>query len=174
MCDECNRIEWINVILTRHKWTVVKNFNSSSIFNKNFLWKLIWLYKIIFSKKPSKGSDESQPAAVVPDKLEKYSVIFTLKNQVGGLVRALQAFQDLGINVQHIESRPSQTGDNQVDFLVDIDCEAKKLEQVGRLLKREVLTMVIGSYGDQKQDSEFPPPTPLSATASFGEFWERK
>nr|CAH7745101.1 unnamed protein product [Callosobruchus chinensis] len=96
---------------------------------------------------------------------QRISIIFTLKNQVGGLVRALQAFQDLGINVQHIESRPSQTGDNQADFLVDIECEPRKVEQVSRMLKREVLTMVIGSYGSGEE--EFPPPTPLSATASF-------
>ncbi|XP_044271798.1 tryptophan 5-hydroxylase 1 isoform X2 [Tribolium madens] len=99
-------------------------------------------------------------------KVEKISVIFTLKNQVGGLVRALQAFQDLGINVNHIESRPSQLADNQVDFLVDIDTDQRKLDQLGRLLKREVQTMVIGTYGNGEED-EFPPPTPLSATTSF-------
>lgn len=96
------------------------------------------------------------------------SIIFTLKNRVGGLVRALQAFQDLGINVYHIESRPSQMDDSQMDFLVDIDYEPKKMEQLGRLLRREVLTMVVGTYGDLRDQSEFPPPTPLSATASFG------
>lgn len=97
------------------------------------------------------------------------SIIFTLKNRVGGLVRALQAFQDLGINVYHIESRPSQMDDTQMDFLVDIEYEPKKMEQLGRLLRREVLTMVVGAYGDvRQQNNEFPPPTPLSATASFG------
>lgn len=54
---------------------------------------------------------------------------------MGGLVRALQSFQDLGINVQHIESRPSQTADSQVDFLVDVETDTKKLEQLGRMLK---------------------------------------
>lgn len=97
--------------------------------------------------------------------VERVSIIFTLKNQVGGLVRALQAFQDLGINVMHIESRPSQSDSNQVDFLVDIECEPKRVEQLGRLLKREVQTMVIGKYGNEET---FPPPTPLSAAASFG------
>lgn len=38
---------------------------------------------------------------------ERISVMFSLKNQVGGLVRALSVFQDLGINVLHIESRKS-------------------------------------------------------------------
>lgn len=88
---------------------------------------------------------------------------------MGGLVRALQAFQDLGINVNHIESRPSQLGDNQADFLVDIDTDQRKLDQLGRLLKREVQTMVIGTYGNS-EESEFPPPTPLSATTSFGKW----
>lgn len=40
---------------------------------------------------------------------ERISVVLTLKNQVGGLVRVLSVFQDLGINVLHIESRKSIT-----------------------------------------------------------------
>lgn len=83
-------------------------------------------------------------------------------------MRALQAFQDIGINVQHIESRPSQVDDNQVDFLVDIECEPKRIEQLGRLLRREVQTMVIGKYGN-KSEVDFVPPTPLSAATSFGQ-----
>lgn len=47
---------------------------------------------------------------------ERISVIFTLKNQVGGLVRALSVFQDLGINVLHIESRKSMTEMSSVSF----------------------------------------------------------
>jgi tryptophan 5-monooxygenase len=34
---------------------------------------------------------------------DKTSIIFTLKHQVGALARALQVFQELGINVLHIE-----------------------------------------------------------------------
>ena len=79
-------------------------------------------------------------------------------------MRALQAIQDLGINVLHIESRTSLNDSTQSDFLVDIECEPKKIEQLGRMLRREVMTMVIGSFGG----NEFTPPTPLSAAASFG------
>lgn len=61
--------------------------------------------------KSSQAGEEQQEG-----EKERLSIIFTLKNQVGGLVRALQAFQDLGINVQRIESRPSQSGDNQVSL----------------------------------------------------------
>lgn len=84
------------------------------------------------------------------------------------MLRALQAFQDLGVNVDHIESRPCQTEENQMDFLVDVNVDSNKLEQLGRLLKREVQTMVIGAYGGE--ESEFPLPTPLSATTSFGKY----
>ncbi|XP_045464692.1 tryptophan 5-hydroxylase 1 [Harmonia axyridis] len=97
--------------------------------------------------------------------LERISIIFSLKNQVGGLVRALQAFHDLGINLLHIESRPSNTSENESDFFVDIECDMHQLQQVGVLLRREVQTMVIGSY--QKKENEFSPPIPISATASF-------
>ncbi|CAG9863604.1 unnamed protein product [Phyllotreta striolata] len=127
-----------------------------------------WSYKedSPIALKPQQSEDKEE-TPVQPEEKEKISIIFSLKNQVGGLVRALQAFQDLGINVQRIESRPSQTGENQADFLVDVECEPKKLEQLGRLLKREVVTMVIGKYGSEDSENDFPPPTPLSATASF-------
>lgn len=47
---------------------------------------------------------------------ERISVMFSLKNQVGGLVRALSVFQDLGINVLHIESRKSVTEMSSVSW----------------------------------------------------------
>jgi tryptophan 5-monooxygenase len=50
----------------------------------------------------------------------KTSIIFTLKNQVGGLARALQVFQELGINVLHIEFQPSNTKEmvSEVDSVI--------------------------------------------------------
>lgn len=51
---------------------------------------------------------------------ERISVILTLKNQVGGLVRVLSVFQDLGINVLHIESRKSITENSSVSLIFDI------------------------------------------------------
>lgn len=97
-----------------------------------------WNYKeespiVLTNQVPLKETSSSNESTTV--QTEKISIIFTLKNQVGGLVRALQSFQDLGINVQHIESRPSQIGDNQVDFLVDVETDTKKLEQLGQMLK---------------------------------------
>lgn len=94
-----------------------------------------------------------------------------MKNQVGGLVRALQAFQDLGVNVLHIESRPTDLAGAQSDILVDVECDPKRMEQLSRLLKREVQSLCIGTYGNiSEQENETEPPTPLSATASFGQY----
>jgi tryptophan 5-monooxygenase len=58
-------------------------------------------------------------ATVVGDK----AIVFSLKNQVGGLVRALRIFQEMGVDVKHIESRRSKRRENEFEIYVDIDCE---------------------------------------------------
>lgn len=46
--------------------------------------------------------------------IDRTSIIFTLKNQVGGLASALQVFQGLGINVVHIELQTLENGGKTV------------------------------------------------------------
>ncbi|XP_054274414.1 tryptophan 5-hydroxylase 1-like [Macrosteles quadrilineatus] len=92
------------------------------------------------------------------------SLIFSLKNQVGGLARALQVFQDLGVNVLHIESRPSGRRDSEYEILVEVKCDNKRMDQLMALLKREVAAINLDTF---EQGVDLPPPTPLSATASF-------
>ncbi|XP_055609594.1 tryptophan 5-hydroxylase 1 isoform X2 [Uranotaenia lowii] len=97
---------------------------------------------------------------------DKTSIVFTLKNQVGGLARALQVFQELGVNVLHVElNRQGGPGEacEEADVLVDIECDSNKLEQVVRMLKREVQSV---NYAAPVAD-DGPPPTPLSACGSF-------
>lgn len=55
----------------------------------------------------------------------------------------------------------------QSDILVDVECDPHRMEQLKRMLKREVqdFEVVASQTGD-----EFPPPTPLSAAASFGKY----
>lgn len=96
---------------------------------------------------------------------DRTSIIFTLKNQVGGLARALQVFQELGINVLHVELRPADDA-QQGDVLVDIDCDAKHLDHVLKMLRREVQAITFAQT--QHVPENFPPPTPLSAQSSFG------
>lgn len=52
-------------------------------------------------------------------------------------------------------------------MLVDIECDAKHLDKVIRLLKREVQSVNYTST-TQIDGEDFPPPTPLSACSSFG------
>ncbi|XP_058122940.1 tryptophan 5-hydroxylase 1 [Anopheles ziemanni] len=94
---------------------------------------------------------------------DRTSIIFTLKNQIGGLAGALRVFQELGINVLHVELNKSGEACDLADVLVDIECDANRLEQVLRLLKREVQSV---NYAAQV-NADGPPPTPLSACGSF-------
>ncbi|KAK7576073.1 hypothetical protein V9T40_012359 [Parthenolecanium corni] len=96
----------------------------------------------------------------------KNSVIFSLKNQVGGLARALQVFQDLGVNVLHIESRPSGRRDSEFEIMVDVECDNKRMEQLMSLLRREVAAINLSHY-ENGEALPPPTPTPLSASASF-------
>lgn len=50
----------------------------------------------------SRQKEEPASEAQLPCS-DRTSIIFTLKHQVGALARALQVFQELGINVLHIE-----------------------------------------------------------------------
>ncbi|XP_044733963.1 tryptophan 5-hydroxylase 1 isoform X4 [Chrysoperla carnea] len=136
----------------------------------------LWLYRTGEEWAMKEGSPVHKPKVhpsyaysdfyFIRANVERTSIIFTLKNQVGGLARALQAFQDLGINVLHIESRPSDRRSSRADILVDVECEAHRMEELTRLLRREVQSMKLET--EQSVDSqEFAPPTPLSAAASF-------
>ncbi|KAG4071039.1 hypothetical protein HA402_001476 [Bradysia odoriphaga] len=95
---------------------------------------------------------------------DKTSIIFTLKNQVGGLARALQVFQELGINVLHLELQNADPSVAQADVLVDIECDAKHLDKVIHMLQREVQSV---NYASAQITGDYPPPTPLSACSSF-------
>ncbi|CAH2034732.1 unnamed protein product, partial [Iphiclides podalirius] len=108
--------------------------------------------------------EESHNQKALQHESEKISVIFTLKNQIGGLVKVLSVFQDLGINVLHIESRKSVTEISASDILVDVECDPRIMEQLKRMLKREVQQFEV--IGPQVGE-EFPPSTPLSAATSF-------
>lgn len=58
----------------------------------------------------------------------------------------------------------------QADVLVDIECDAKHLDKVIRLLKREVQS--VNYTSTMQTGDEYPPPTPLSACSSFGKSFE--
>lgn len=53
----------------------------------------------------------------------------------------------------------------QSDILVDVECDPKIMEQLKRMLKREVQDFELVS---SNSGNEFPPASPFSAAASFG------
>ena len=58
---------------------------------------------------------------------ESVVVIFSLKDERGALRRALKAFDDLDINLSHIESRHSKTRpDQECDIYAQFSCTSEK------------------------------------------------
>uniref|UniRef100_A0AAR2JV95 tryptophan 5-monooxygenase n=1 Tax=Pygocentrus nattereri TaxID=42514 RepID=A0AAR2JV95_PYGNA len=49
------------------------------------------------------------------------AIVFSLKNEVGGLVKALKLFQENHVNLLHIESRKSRRRNSEFEILVDCD-----------------------------------------------------
>lgn len=70
----------------------------------------------------------------------------------------------LGVNVVHIESRPSRRKESEFEILVDVECDNKTMEQLVSLLRREVSAINLKQF---EEGFDLPPPTP-SSTASFG------
>ncbi|KAJ8381949.1 hypothetical protein SKAU_G00027270 [Synaphobranchus kaupii] len=54
------------------------------------------------------------------------SCIFALKEEVGALAKTLRLFEDKGINLTHIESRPSSTNKQEYEFFVSVDTTCSK------------------------------------------------
>ncbi|MEQ2222831.1 hypothetical protein ILYODFUR_030483 [Ilyodon furcidens] len=54
-------------------------------------------------------------------KSEVISCIFSLKEEVGALAKALRLFEDKGINLTHIESRPSRMNKEEYEFIISVD-----------------------------------------------------
>lgn len=88
------------------------------------------------------------------------AVIFSLRNQVGGLVRALRIFQEKEVNVMHIESRKSLKRPSQYEIFVDVDCEKNQMKDLIHALKHEVECISLEEYETGRVD--LTPTTPTS------------
>uniref|UniRef100_A0A6I8PDX4 Tryptophan 5-hydroxylase 2 n=1 Tax=Ornithorhynchus anatinus TaxID=9258 RepID=A0A6I8PDX4_ORNAN len=82
-------------------------------------------------KKGNKGSGKSETTA----ESGKTAVVFSLKNEVGGLVKALKLFQEKHVNMVHIESRKSKRRNSEVEIFVDCDCSKKEFNELIQSLK---------------------------------------
>ncbi|XP_006882629.1 PREDICTED: tryptophan 5-hydroxylase 2 isoform X1 [Elephantulus edwardii] len=82
-------------------------------------------------KKSSKGNSRSDTAT----ESGKTAVIFSLKNEVGGLVKALRLFQEKHVNMVHIESRKSRRRSSEVEIFVDCECSKTEFNELIQSLK---------------------------------------
>ncbi|XP_056135046.1 tryptophan 5-hydroxylase 1-like [Lampris incognitus] len=87
--------------------------------------------KVTISKMPEnndKSSSASGPA--------RAAIVFSLKNEVGGLVKALKLFQEKHVNLVHIESRKSKRRNSDFEIFVDCDSDHEQLKELTQLLRR--------------------------------------
>ncbi|XP_010286274.1 PREDICTED: tryptophan 5-hydroxylase 2, partial [Phaethon lepturus] len=82
-------------------------------------------------KKGNKGNGKSESVS----EGGKTAVVFSLKNEVGGLVKALRLFQEKHVSMVHIESRKSKRRSSEVEIFVDCDCSKKEFNELIQLLK---------------------------------------
>ncbi|KAI1888124.1 hypothetical protein AGOR_G00181810 [Albula goreensis] len=61
-----------------------------------------------------------------PTKGGVLSCIFSLREQVGALAKALRLFEEKGINLTHIESRPSRMNKQEYEFFISVDTACSK------------------------------------------------
>uniref|UniRef100_G3UBE5 Tryptophan hydroxylase 1 n=1 Tax=Loxodonta africana TaxID=9785 RepID=G3UBE5_LOXAF len=66
---------------------------------------------------------------------ERATLIFSLKNEVGGLIKALKIFQEKHVNLFHIESRKSKRRNSEFEIFVDCDINREQLNDIFHLLK---------------------------------------
>lgn len=90
--------------------------------------------------KTEEGKDK-----IIPSKREHAAIVFSLKNEVGGLVKALKLFQDNQVNLLHIESRKSRRRNSELEVLVDCDSDRETLKEIVQLLRKQTSIIAMES-----------------------------
>jgi chorismate mutase/prephenate dehydratase len=86
-----------------------------------------------------------------PTGKDRTSILFSVHDRPGSLVRALQAFDSFAINMSKIESRPSKQKDWEYIFYVDLagHCEEAEVREALDTLETHCsLVKILGSYPD--------------------------
>ena len=85
---------------------------------------------------------------------DRTSILFSIHDRPGSLVKALQAFDKLNVNMSKIESRPSKQRDWEYIFYVDLagHCQDKAVsDALTELEKHCSLVKMFGSYPDTEE-----------------------
>ena len=82
---------------------------------------------------------------------DRTSIAFSTKNEAGALVKVLKVFDNLGLNLCYIDSRPLKKNLGEYVFFVDFEAHADDEKSRNALLKIKKYTnfiKVLGSYGE--------------------------
>ncbi|XP_068452595.1 tryptophan 5-hydroxylase 2 [Clinocottus analis] len=90
------------------------------------------------SRRPSFGPISEVPDKESPEDCGKTALVFSLKNEVGCLVKALRLFQEKRVNLNHIESRTSKRVGNEVEIFADCSCTKKEFDELLQHLRDHV------------------------------------
>ncbi|MFT5906040.1 MAG: chorismate mutase/prephenate dehydratase [Cryomorphaceae bacterium] len=86
-----------------------------------------------------------------PTGKDRTSILFSTKDKPGSLVKALQIFDSIEVNMSKIESRPSKQRDWEYNFYVDLagHCEDEKVAAgIENLSEYCSMVKMLGSYPD--------------------------
>uniref|UniRef100_A0A3P9AZN7 tryptophan 5-monooxygenase n=1 Tax=Maylandia zebra TaxID=106582 RepID=A0A3P9AZN7_9CICH len=74
------------------------------------------------------------------------TIIFTLKNEVGGLIKALKLFQEKHVNLIHIESRKSKRRNSDFEIFVDCHTDHEQFKELTELLRKHTDIVEISPF----------------------------
>lgn len=95
----------------------------------------IRLFETLKFKSMKVNGSWSDSRDVPPIAVEACSIMFSLEGRVGSLAEALKIFKDSGVNLMHIESRPSKHSSDIYDFYVIASKSSGSLESALSKLK---------------------------------------
>ncbi|XP_044297101.1 phenylalanine-4-hydroxylase isoform X2 [Varanus komodoensis] len=82
------------------------------------------------------------------------SLIFSLKEEVGALAKVLRIFEGKGINLTHIESRPSRLNKDEYEFFINLESKnIPALEDIIRKLRDEIGANVHELSREKRKDA---------------------
>ncbi|KAM5171408.1 phenylalanine-4-hydroxylase [Mantella aurantiaca] len=84
----------------------------------------------------------------------RISLIFSLKEEVGALAKVLRIFEERGVSLTHIESRPSRLNKDEYQFFINLDNKSTlALDEIVKCLRQDIGATVHELSRDKKKDA---------------------
>ncbi|TST22556.1 Phenylalanine-4-hydroxylase [Bagarius yarrelli] len=103
------------------------------------------------------GENSRRGSMYLEEQLNKSGVvscIFSLKEGVGALAKALRLFEEKGINLKHIESRPSRLEKDEYEFFISVDASCSPaMDEVIDSLRTEISGQVHELSRNKQKDT---------------------